>query len=139
MWTRLRVAWIGCVWEARCSQLALGQRAVPAGVRVHATARALLARLVSAARLQFLRVETDVRRLDPSYPSSWFRGRDPRLSLGLFLRDWGMDGRFCSARLEPEPALELEVDAVHPVPLPGDAELDGLLVAANGGPGAGAA
>jgi hypothetical protein len=140
-WGRLRAAWVGCVWEARCSQVALGGGALPSAVRARLTAGALLERLRTAAGLQWLRVSEDVRCLDPSYPSTWFRGRDPALSLRSFVGEWGMDGLFCSARLLPAPRLVFGVGPDFPVPLPGDAgaaAAAGLLAALGGGP-AGAA
>jgi hypothetical protein len=126
------------VWEARCSQVALGQGALPAAIQARGTALALLRRLETAARLHWLRVEEDVRRLDPAYPSTWFRGRDPRLRLATFLGEWGMGGLFCSARLLPAPRLVLAVGTDHPVPLPGHevAGAVGLLAALHEGAGA---
>lgn len=119
MWTRLRVAWLGAAWEARCSQLSLpGVPAMPAQARARATAEALLARLTSAARLHWRRVESDVRRLSAAYPSTWFRGRDPALALDTFLEEWGMGGRFCDAAVDPAPRLVFRVTADEPAPMP---------------------
>jgi exonuclease III len=119
MWGRLRVAWLGAVWEARCSQLGLpGVPPMPAQARARATAAALLARLTGAAKLHWRRVESDVRRLSTAFPSTWFRGRDPALALDTFLEEWGMGGRFCEAVIDPAPRISIRVTADAPVPLP---------------------
>jgi hypothetical protein len=119
MWNRLRVAWLGTVWEARCEQLGRpGEPPLPAQARAHATAAALLARINGAARLHWRRVESDVRLLAPAYPSSWFRGRDPALTQEAFQEDWGMGDRFCTSGAQPRLWVDWGVSATVPVPLP---------------------
>lgn len=121
MWGRLRVAWLGAVWEARCLQCQPGAPAMSPLERARATAEALLARLNGAARLHWRRVACDVRKLSPQYPSAWFRGRKPAMSLEDFLQQWSMGGRFCEAELQPRPEIRTAVTASLPVPVPGAA------------------
>ena len=118
-WGRLRVAWLGAAWEARCEQLGVkGGPALPAPQRARATAEAVLTRMRNAARLHWRRVEGDVRLLAAAYPSSWFRGRDPALKLEAFQKEWAMGGRFCEAALAPAPAMRVHVTRAYPVPMP---------------------
>jgi hypothetical protein len=119
LWGRLRVALLGPIWEARCAQAHLGRDAVGAAARANRTAAAVLRRLTRAATMDWQRVVSDIRFLSEECPSSWFRGRDPRLKLDTFLRQWSMGGRFCTASLQPQPAFQLLVSLAWPVVAPG--------------------
>ena len=119
LWMRLRVALIGAIWESRCALGRPGAEPQPAAMRAGEIARATLARLRRMAGLAWQRVTCDIRLLSDDCPSTWFRGRDPQLSLGAFERDWAAGGRYCTAQLDPQPRMDVHVHAAWPVAVPG--------------------
>ena len=116
LWGRLRVALLGCLWEARCAMQATPDEAPPLQERVYSTALALQERLREAAELDFQRVGGRLDRLSPDYPSHWFRGGPRQLSSEEFVAEWGMGGRFCSVE---EGRLTVHLQPGAPVPIPG--------------------
>lgn len=98
LWGLLRLTMLKRIWLARCAIVAEDNRAS------HASTPAIVCAFVQEIRsliLQdWLRVEGDVRQLGGVCPS-WFRGRDPSLSLQRFQAWWCAEGVLATTQPVP--------------------------------------
>ena len=84
-WTHTRLLLLQCIWDVRCS--AAGE----AGHTAAAVVSCFVQRLQQQVSRDWRRVTTDIR-WNAGVPASWFRGRDPQLSLEEFKRKWCVGG-----------------------------------------------
>jgi hypothetical protein len=89
-WQRLRVAFLGCAWQVRCSQLAdtLGQQAA-----LELLAQKVVSTMTSAVQRDWQRIPTRTssvlgRARDLHLPATWFAGRSPDLKREEFDAMW---------------------------------------------------
>jgi len=114
-WTRLRVAFLGAVWEARCSR-----GGGPVGVSfARRVAQATTATLVSAIWRDWLRTLTDVRGLEARwFCADWWRDAGFHLTGKKFAASWLEPAIFCRLGDGVRADLELRLGQGRPVPLP---------------------
>jgi hypothetical protein len=107
LWHRMRVAFLGCVWAARCAMVpqsvqgGLGMDGQPAASDA-AAARGVAERVVSTladgVRRDWRRVVSDVRQDAVGLvPTVWFRGPSPVLPLERFHQWWPAPGGWFEA------------------------------------------
>jgi hypothetical protein len=83
LWHRLRVAYLGCTWQARCRRWA-GDGALAAVI-----AADVIVSMQRALQGEWLRVCQDVRTLAPGVlPAELFRGRNPLMREAEFRQRW---------------------------------------------------
>jgi hypothetical protein len=84
-----------------------------------AVASMTVARLRRHIASDWLRCVRDVREMSLAC-SSWFRGRDPRLSREAFEARWGPAGLLCAVHDGANGALSMSVklSTANPVPVP---------------------
>jgi hypothetical protein len=102
LWARMRVAFLGCAWAARCAPLPRagavggGAAAPPApgpAAAAHALVRRVVDSLTTGVQRDWRRVVSDVRQeAVGSLPTTWFRGRSPSLKPDQFQRLWPSTG-----------------------------------------------
>ena len=70
-------------------------------------------------QLDWVRCDTDVRTLSLAC-CSWFRGRDPALSVEEFVARWGPPGLLCTVVVagDGSRALTVQLSTSHPVACP---------------------
>jgi hypothetical protein len=73
-----------------------------------AVAGAFLAEITMLIRQDWACVEGDVR-VAAGVPPSWFRGREPRISVARFVGDWCMGGVLAAVITEPGGRRRMEV------------------------------
>lgn len=121
LWTRLRVAVLGAVWELRCSRPAGGESFARQAVRL------ALQHLLGALQRDWARTQGDVRSLDAGgFCLDWWRGVDTVLTVDQFVTQWAQPPLLCRVDGErpvlpgaPDArTLELLLGVAHPVPLP---------------------
>lgn len=121
LWTRLRVAVLGAVWELRCSRPAGGESFARQAVRL------ALQHLLGALQRDWARTQGDVRSLDAGgFCLDWWRGVDTVLTVDQFVTQWALPPLLCRVVGErpllpgtpDERTLELLLRPEHPVPLP---------------------
>ncbi|MGQ3168992.1 MAG: hypothetical protein ACT6SG_20575, partial [Hydrogenophaga sp.] len=86
LWLRLRVAYLGSVWRIR----SLGPAAAlqPQSL-AHRVVQGVIFTLSSAVQRDWYRVGKDIRvGLGGAVPSTWLKGRDPRLDERKFASLW---------------------------------------------------
>ena len=123
LWTRLRVAAIGSIWQARCARDQGRLRDIsPARLAILLAAK----RLRGAIERDWLRVSEDIRTLDNGFfCADWWRGVDPQLSMEKFSSSWAFGSIFCTVTEgdeDAEPPLPASI-AIHvgedqPIPFP---------------------
>jgi hypothetical protein len=93
LWTRLRVATIGAIWQARCERDA---SSLPPGTTLARRAASLaLAAVVGAIHRDWARA-ADVASVPlPPFCAPWFRGLDLSISLKAFKEQWAGCAFFC--------------------------------------------
>jgi hypothetical protein len=113
LWSRLRVAFLGCLWERRCARHRLTSGSSFAAHVAVATITALR----TAITRDWRRTGGDVRSqtLGPTFCHEWFRGRDPALKLEQFVELWATPTFFCDII---NGRLNILLSANAPVPLP---------------------
>lgn len=121
LWTRLRVAVLGAIWELRCSRPSDGESFSRQAVHL------ALRHLLGALQRDWGRTQGDVRHLDAGgFCLDWWRGVDTVLTVDQFQKQWATPPLLCRV-LGPRPALaggadartmELVLRPGHPVPLP---------------------
>jgi hypothetical protein len=106
LWTRLRVALLGAIWQVRCARDEGGGTTSFAFRAVNMAVKSLL----DAIGRDWLRTHTDVRELDGgSFCHDWWRGFDVKLTVDDFIEAWASPPTFCEVRGEP-PATPQETD-----------------------------
>ncbi|KAJ9518629.1 hypothetical protein QJQ45_018689 [Haematococcus lacustris] len=114
LWLRLRVAYLGQVWRIR----SLGPAAAlqPQSL-AHRVAQGVIFTLSSAVRRDLYRVGRDIRvGLGGAVPSTWFKGRDPRLDERNFASLWPTASGGWFQRQQGERVVGLSLQ--WPVPAP---------------------
>ena len=123
MWTRLRVATLGAVWQTRCARLGLR----PGESFARRAAKTAVSSLVYAIKRDWLRTTEDPRQLgaDAAFCRDWWRGLDARLPRAKFDAQWLRPPVFCDLVGPPPPAgqrdcrpLVFRLSESGPVPLP---------------------
>ena len=117
LWTRLRVATLGAIWQVRCAR-----DEGPDGVSFASRAVALAVQsLAGAIKRDWLRTQSDVRELDDgAFCHDWWRGLDCRMSIGRFERTWARLPLLCRLVHEDEgTSLVIRFGPGMPVPWPG--------------------
>ena len=121
VWTRLRVAVLGAIWELRCARSSSGESFARQAVSL------ALQHLLGALQRDWGRTQGDVRHLDAGgFCMDWWRGVDTALSVDQFKQQWAHPPLLCQVvgqrPLLPGSAdtrtLELLLRPGHPVPLP---------------------
>ncbi|KAJ9520734.1 hypothetical protein QJQ45_007590 [Haematococcus lacustris] len=114
LWLRLRVAYLGSVWRIR----SLGPAAAlqPQSL-AHRVAQGVIFTLSSAVQRDWYRVGRDIRvGLGGAVPSTWFKGRDPRLDERKFASLWPAASGGWFQRQQGELVVRLSLQ--WPVPAP---------------------
>jgi hypothetical protein len=93
LWTRLRVATLGAIWQARCERDAEGLQ--PGTSLARRAASLALASLEGAIRRDWARAVNVTPSSLPSFCAAWFRGIDLTISLKAFKERWAEPGYFC--------------------------------------------
>jgi len=121
LWTRLRVAVLGAIWELRCARPTDGRSFACQAVSL------ALQHLLGALQRDWARTQGDVRHLDAGgFCLDWWRGVDTVLTVDQFKEQWAKPPLLCRVlghppqhRGDPDPrTLELLLRPGHPVPLP---------------------
>ena len=120
LWTRLRVATLGAIWQARCSR-----GTYQASFARHAVTLAVDS-LLQAIRRDWRRTQEDPRLLDNgAFCNDWWRGFDARLKVGDFERQWALPPVFCGLEGARPPAgaddhrrLEMKLGRDRPLARP---------------------
>ncbi|KAJ9512291.1 hypothetical protein QJQ45_012924 [Haematococcus lacustris] len=114
LWLRLRVAYLGSVWRLRC----LGPAAaLQTQSLAHRVAQGVIFTLSSAVQRDWYRVGRDIRvGLGGAVPSTWFKGRDPRLDERQFASLWPAASGGWFQRQQGELVVRLSLQ--WPVPAP---------------------
>ncbi|KAJ9526757.1 hypothetical protein QJQ45_017497 [Haematococcus lacustris] len=114
LWLRLRVAYLGSVWRIRC----LGPAAaLQTQSLAHRVAQGVIFTLSSAVQRDWYRVGRDIRvGLGGAVPSTWFKGRDPRLDERKFASLWPAVSGGWFQRQQGELVVRLSLQ--WPVPAP---------------------
>ena len=118
LWSRLRVATLGAIWQARCERDAAG---LPPGITLARRAASLaLAAVEGAIHRDWARVAAVAPAPLPPFCVAWFRGLDLSISLSDFKERWTEPGFFCEVHEEDGPLPTLEVHLGGPLcpPLP---------------------
>ena len=120
LWTRLRGATLGAIWQARCSR-----GTYQASFARHAVTLAVDS-LLQAIRRDWRRTQEDPRLLDNgAFCNDWWRGFDARLKVGDFERQWALPPIFCGLEGARPPAgaddhrrLEMKLGRDRPLARP---------------------
>jgi hypothetical protein len=118
LWTRLRVATLGAIWQARCERDAEGLQ--PGITLARRAASLALASVEGAIRRDWARaVEVAPSNLPP-FCAAWFRGIDLTISLEAFKERWAEPGYFCEVTEVGghQPSLEIFLGGPLCPPLP---------------------
>lgn len=116
LWTRLRVATLGAIWQTRCTRGSLGVRSfasVAAGLAMDT--------VVGALRRDWLRTQRDVREMDSGgFCRDWWRGFDVRLTEEDFIDQWAAPPFLCRVQQQAGRRSQLVVllSGGAPVALP---------------------
>ncbi|KAJ9531110.1 hypothetical protein QJQ45_000892 [Haematococcus lacustris] len=114
LWLRLRVAYLGSVWRIRCLGPAAAHQTQSLAHRV---AQGVIFTLSSAVQRDWYRVGRDIRvGLGGAVPSTWFKGRDPRLDERKFASLWPAASGGWFQRQQGELVVRLSLQ--WPVPAP---------------------
>ena len=93
LWTRLRVATLGAIWQARCERDA---RSLSPGTSLARRAASLaLAAVEGGIHRDWARVDGAARAPLPPFCAPWFRGLDLSIPLKTFREQWAEPGFFC--------------------------------------------
>lgn len=120
LWSALRVAYLGAVWEVRESR------------HEHPGPAAVVKAVVTTLRHSVIR---DASRIDgvqlggaggPPIPQVWFRGPEPKLSHDEFEALWPASGGWYELQEGPTPA-HVRLSDAWPVPFPVPAAVAGLM------------
>jgi hypothetical protein len=122
LWSLFRTALVHAAWERRSTRWRDGARGRGGGAPLQPAAAAervaaaVVATVVGCMRRDWTRVASDPRSLT-SVCSSWFRGRDPRMSLDAFRARWCAigAGALCEVRGGGS-ALVVRLSTTAPVP-----------------------
>lgn len=103
LWTLLRLTMLKCVWQVRgAARMGKGRYTFAA------VAGAFIAEITTLIRQDWACVEGDVR-VAAGVPPSWFRGREPRISVARFVGDWCVGGVLAAVITEPGDRRRMEV------------------------------
>jgi exonuclease III len=118
LWTRLRVATLGAIWQARCERDANGLQ--PGTSLARHAATLALASVEKAIRRDWARAVDVAPSNLPSFCAAWFRGIDLAISLQAFEERWAEPGYFCEVHEEAghQPTLEILLGGPLCPPLP---------------------
>ena len=107
LWTRLRVATLGGIWQARCERDGSG---LEQGVTLARRAATLALHSVQGAILRDWARAANVAPCDlPSYCAAWLRGFDVSITLPAFKSRWAVPEFFCNVVEQPGQPPKLEV------------------------------
>ena len=117
LWTRLRVATVGAIWQARCERDA---NSLPPGTSLaRRAASQALAAVVGAIHRDWARAVDVAPSPLPTVCAAWFRGIDLSISLGAFKERWAEPGFFCEVEeAGAQPSLEIHLGGPACPPLP---------------------
>jgi hypothetical protein len=118
LWSRLRVATLGAIWQARCERDADG---LPPGTTLACRAASLAqAAVAGAIRRDWARAVDVAPSSLPSLCAAWYRGLDLAISLSAFKEEWAEPGFFCQVHevAGQKPTLELLLGSPLCPPLP---------------------
>jgi hypothetical protein len=117
LWTRLRVATLGAIWQARCERNADGL--LPGTTLARRAASLALASVEGAIRRDWARAFDVAPPNLPSFCAAWFRGIDLTISRKDFEERWAEPGYFCKVLdgVGP-PTLEIHLGGPLCPPLP---------------------
>lgn len=119
LWTRLRVATLGSIWQARCERDAGG---LHPGVSLASRAASLaLGSLLEAIRRDWSRIVGAAPAPLPSMCAAWLRGFDSSITLAAFKQQWASPEFFCCVHEVGgfPPALEVHLGGPGFPALPG--------------------
>ena len=117
LWTRLRVATLGAIWQARCERDADGLQ--PGTTLARRAASLALASVEGAIRRDWARAVGVASSNLPAFCAAWFRGIDLTISLEAFKERWAEPGYFCEVQGEGgQPTLEILLGGPLCPPLP---------------------
>ena len=113
LWTRLRVATLGAIWQARCER---DEGGIKEGMTLARRAATLALRSVQSAILRdWARAGAAAPHDLPGYCAAWLRGFDASITLAAFKSQWAVPGFFCSVTEQPGQPPELEVHIGGPL------------------------
>ena len=117
LWTRLRVATLGAIWQARCEREAEG---LPPGSSPARRAASLaLGAVEGAIRRDWARVADVAPTPLPPLCAAWYRGLDLSISLKAFKEQWAEPGFFCEVLEDGrQPKLTIHLGGPRCPPLP---------------------
>jgi hypothetical protein len=111
LWTRLHVATLGAIWQARCT------RDHDPRSLAHRAALMAMDSVVGAIKRDRARTSLDIRRLDGGdFPRDWWSNTDVQLSLQRFCAEWTCPPMLCD--VDGAGRLQLKLSSMGPVPLP---------------------
>ena len=93
LWTRLRVATLGAIWQARCERDADGL--LPGTTLARRAASLALASVEGSIRRDWARAVDVAPSALPPFCAAWFRGIDLTITLKAFKERWAVPGYFC--------------------------------------------
>ena len=119
LWHKLRCHTVHALWESAAQRREAGDQAAETRQSTGA-ATAVIARLIAALRSElrrdWMRSQEDPRMGLPGTYSSWFRGRDPCISMADFTGRWCHGGTLCSISTElgtPSLHVKLSFASAH--------------------------
>jgi hypothetical protein len=117
LWTRLRVATLGAIWQARCERAA-GRLGGPSLARRAATLA--LRSVVGGIQRDWARARGVDLASVPAMCAAWFRGFDASIPLESFKQSWASPPFFCEVEEVQglPPQLLVHLGAAHCPPLP---------------------
>ena len=121
LWTRLRVAVLGAIWQVRCSRDAL-----PGESFARRAVRLAVQHLLGAIRRDWSRTQGDLRMADAgAFCVDWWRGFDVAMSVEDFVAQWAQPPLLCRVVGSPpapgaadQRQLELRLSLEAPAALP---------------------
>ena len=120
LWQRLRVAFLGCTWAARC--VSPGADAAGPAAQARALVMDVLACVIAGLRRDWRRVEEDVvQEAVGVVPTVWFRGVRARLTPAQFRARWPSAGDWYHVADDP-PGIMPRLSTTWPVDLAGFVE-----------------
>ena len=116
MWTRLRVATLGAIWQLRCAR-ADSRASQPSFARQ--AVELAVGHLRSAIQRDWQRTQADLRQQDDgAFCVDWWRGFDSTLSQAQFVDQWAAPPILCRVEGGPVERLVLRIGVDTPVPWP---------------------
>jgi hypothetical protein len=118
LWTRLRVATLGAIWQARCERDGHGLQ--PGTSLARRAASLALAAVEGAISRDWARAVNVAPSALPTICAAWFRGLDLTITLEAFKERWAEPGFFCEVHGVGghQPSLVLHLGGPRCPPLP---------------------